>query len=118
MGRALTEHGTTQTLGKIGLHFLLAIVYTCAIAAVVHRLVSWRAIVAGSAVGLLLYLLNVSLVGLAFPQFLGMETRVAFTHVVFGLFAAALYKGMVGKRPGEVPSPSQPHNRPMPMRSR
>lgn len=53
--------------------------------------------------GLGLYLINLAIVTYAAPQFTGSEVRVAFTHIVFGLFAAACYKGIA--RPKDEPEP-------------
>ncbi|HEX5218782.1 MAG TPA: hypothetical protein VFZ59_04385 [Verrucomicrobiae bacterium] len=98
MGRSLSLHGTGLTLGKILLHLALAIAYTFVIATLVKRFHAWRAVVAGGLVGLILYGINLAIVSAAFPQFLGMEGRVAFTHFTFGFIAAALYKGMARPR--------------------
>ena len=103
MGRSLSLHGTGITIGKILLHLTLAIVYTVIIATIVKRFQAWRAVVAGGGAGLILYGVNLAIISLALPQFLGMEGRVAFTHFVFGLISAGLYKGMarpqIAKRP-------------------
>lgn len=98
MGRSLSLHGTGLTVGKILLHLALAIVYACIIATIVKRFQAWRAVVAGGVVGLVLYGVNLGMVSAAFPQFVGMEGRVAFTHFAFGLICAGLYKGMARPR--------------------
>jgi hypothetical protein len=103
MGRALTLEGTGATAISITIHFCLAIIYAGIIAATVKNVLSWRGILLGGGVGLTLYAINFGIVNFAFPQFAGMEGRVAFTHLVFGLFAAALYKGM-SREPEILPS--------------
>lgn len=85
---------TSSNIGNILVHLLLATVYGVIIAAAVKDLLSWRGILMGGLMGLALYALNFLVVHFAFPEFAGKESLVAFTHVVFGLFAAALYKGM------------------------
>lgn len=98
LGRSLSLNGTGLTVGKVFLHLALAIAYTFVIATVVKRFHAWRAVVAGGLVGLVLYGINLAIVSFAFPQFLGLEGRVAFTHFAFGLISAALYKGMARPR--------------------
>ena len=83
MGRSLSLHGTGVTLGKVVLHLALAIAYTFIIAACVKRFHAWRAVVAGGAVGLILYGINLAIVSVTLPQLQGMEGRVAFTHFAF-----------------------------------
>lgn len=79
------------------LQMILALGYTFPIAWATRFVRSWRGILVGGAIGLVLYFVNYGVVRLAWPDFSGSETRVLFTHVVFGMFAAALYKGMTAR---------------------
>jgi hypothetical protein len=105
MGRTIAGNGTVQTFGKVVLQLALALVYALVIALIVKHFRSWRAIVVGGLVGLVLYGLNLAFVTLALPELRGMEARVVFTHFVFGLIAAACYKGMV-RRPESAERPA------------
>jgi hypothetical protein len=99
MGRAVSVNGTFQSAGKVALHLLVSVVYAVIIGEVVKGLRGGWGVVAGAGLGLVLYIGNAALVSLLAPRLTGMEERVIFTHVVFGVMAAALYKGMTRTRP-------------------
>ncbi len=103
MGRTPTEYGIGHSPLTIPLHFAVALVYAFIVAPASKDPRSWRGILIGGAVGLGLYLLNLTIVTALVPVYAGSELRVAFTHIVFGLLAAACYKGMA--RPKDEPEP-------------
>jgi hypothetical protein len=49
-------------------------------------------------VGLVLYLLNFGVVSLCLPGLRGNEVSVIITHVVFGLVAAGVYRGLLRRK--------------------
>jgi len=98
MGRTVASPSVGSTLALIGCHLLLAILYAGIISALVRRFYSWRALVAGGIIGLLLYWANFACIRLAAPHLLGNEARVVFSHAVFGLFAAAAYTGLMTRK--------------------
>ena len=102
MGRTIGSWGTWPPLVVLMLHLGVAVVYTFAIAAIVKNFKSWRGILVGGLVGLALYPLNFAFVAMLIPSLVGGEFRPAFTHLVFGLFAAGAYKGIARRQGQEV----------------
>lgn len=98
MGRTIAQDGSATTTGNILLHLGLSVVYALIISYAVKNLRSWRGILFGAVMGAILYGVNLAVTVIAFPQLQGMESRVVFTHLVFGIFTAALYKGMARTR--------------------
>jgi hypothetical protein len=103
MGRSTEPYGWGGP-GTTALHLGLAVVYSLIIASVVRHFRHWRGVLMGAAVGLGLYLVNFAAVRIFDPEWLGGEIRVAVTHALFGLFTAAIYKGMA-RRPEEKRGP-------------
>lgn len=69
-------------------------------AAVVERMNTGTAVLVGAAFGLGLYVLNFYGMTAAFPWFATARNWVSiFSHVVFGLVAAASYKQLAGPAP-------------------
>jgi len=93
MGRPVPSN---VALGIV-LQMVLAIGYTLLIACAARFVRSWRGIFVGGLVGLVLYFANFGIVQATLPQYSGAEVRVLVTHIVFGMFAAALYKGMTSR---------------------
>lgn len=84
------------------LHLLLSVIYSVVLAFFIHRLDMGRAAVLGAAFGLALYLINFYAFTALFPWFANARNWITiFTHIVFGLVAAAAYKGLQ-KPKGEV----------------
>lgn len=74
-------------------HFALSFLYAAVIGTAIYRLRLVPALVAGSAVAMLLYGLNYAIFhGLAI-QMQSPETRTILVHAAFGLLASATYKG-------------------------
>jgi len=77
-------------------HFAVAIVYGLIILAVVYRLRSWRAILAGVISGLVLYGINFAAFRMFAPQFTGpWEFNVALAHVLFAGITAGVIRGFL-----------------------
>jgi predicted membrane protein len=71
---------------------------------VVASLRQTKAILTGAVIGVILYGLNLGLVMAFWPQFLGDEPLVAFTHAVFGLVAAGAYRGLLRRKSAGSPA--------------
>ncbi len=84
-------------------HLAVSVLYGLVIARVAAGLRQPKAILAGGLTGLVLYGLNFGIVTLSLPALRGNEVGVAFTHLVFGLIAAGAYRGLLPRRPAEVP---------------
>ena len=76
-------------------HLAVSEIYGLMISWFVQRLTKGRAILVGSLIGLVLYLLNLGFVSAFWPSLRGNEGSVVFTHAVFGLIAAASYRGLL-----------------------
>src|ERR1051325_7938775 len=75
-------------------HFVVGISYGLIILATVYRLRSWRAILAGMTVGLVLYGINFAAFRIFAPQFTGpYEFNVALAHVLFAGITAGAIRG-------------------------
>jgi hypothetical protein len=81
------------------MHLMVSIIYGFIISRTVVCLRQFRAIFTGGLVGLLLYALNLLVVSILWPHMRGNEASVAFTHIVFGLLAAAAYRGLLKRKP-------------------
>src|ERR1041385_6572421 len=105
MGRAVSA-GEMPLLLICLLHLAISFMYGLVISRLVTRLTQLRAIIVGGIVGLALYLVNLAVVSIGWPQTLVNEVTVAFTHAVFGLLAAGAYRGLLRRKP--LPQPSLP----------
>lgn len=97
MGRT-SEAESHLNFGRVIIHLLLALLYAIPVALFVRRMRSWRAVLFGGAIGIVLYFLNLAVTGTLRPSFSGNEFRVFVTHLIFGLFSSACYLGMVSRR--------------------
>ncbi len=98
LGRNVPPSAGLPLLIAWAVHLLLSVVYGLAIGRIVAGLKQGWAIVAGGAVGLVLYGLNYVVVSVWFPGLRGREVGVAFTHLVFGLIAAGVYRGLLKRK--------------------
>lgn len=80
------------------IHLCISVLYGLTISAAVSRLTSYRAILIGGFIGLLLYFANWGIVWACWPAWRVDEVPVLFTHVVFGLIAAGAYRGLLRRR--------------------
>ena len=102
MGRDLKPAGAvdgfSSTLTVLA-QLVVAVGYTLIIAAVVSRLRGMWAAALGGVVGLGLYVLNFLVFHfLLTVDWTGTEVPVIVTHVVFGMVAAGIYKGLAARR--------------------
>jgi hypothetical protein len=89
-------------------HFGVAILYSLIILAVVYRLRTWRALLAGVVTGLVLYGVNYLAFRMIAPQFTGpWEFNVGLAHALFGGLAAGMIRGFL--RPPVRVDPDQPN---------
>jgi len=87
-------------------HLAVAVVYGVIISRIVAVLTKSRAIITGGLTGVVLYLLNLLVVSLVWPQLRGNEAPVLITHIVFGLIAAGAYRGLLKRKAmPRVPAP-------------
>ncbi len=104
MGRPMPELGLPIV---ILIHFGLALLYAAILSPIARLGRAWRGLFIGAGVGIVLYVLNRIVVALIAPQLLGAEVRAFVAHCLYGLFTAAIYKGLTRQRP-ERSSP-RPH---------
>ena len=97
IGRTLPPEVTSMIPAWL-IHLMVSIIYGFIISRTVVCLRQFRAIFTGGLIGLLLYGLNLLAVSLLWPQMRGNEASVAFTHIVFGLIAAATYRGLLKRK--------------------
>ena len=98
MGRAVPASAGIPLFVAWLIHLAVSVFYGLLISRVVVNLRQPRAIFAGALTGLLLYVLNLVVVSLCLPGLRQDEVPVIFTHAVFGLIAAAAYRGLLRRR--------------------
>jgi hypothetical protein len=87
------------------LHLVISVACGLAVAETVNRLRHEWAILVGGLVGALFYVVGLGLVSLWWPEWRGGELGVLLANVIFGLVAAAAYRGLLRrKRPESVVS--------------
>jgi len=96
MGR--TSQSSGPDIGRIIIHLAISLMYGIIIAMIIKDMKSWWVIPFGGLIGLVLYFLNLICVKMWISHFAGHEEQVALTHVIFGLFAAAIYGGLTHRR--------------------
>ncbi len=101
MGRPVSSDPTITMLSAAAIpahtaHLAVSIVYALIILAVVYRLRSWRAIVAGIVTALGLYAINFAVFRSFTPEFTGQEEfSVLLAHILFGGIAAGAIRGFL-----------------------
>ena len=98
MGRPLAPGVQAPLIAVCLIHMGVGVLCGLIISRLVTAFTQARAILAGGAVGLLLYLLNLLAISLFWPQMRGNEVSVVFTHLVFGLVAAGAYRGLLKRK--------------------
>lgn len=98
MGRQVPASWGMNAFGVAVIHLALSLAYGLIISLTVIDIRQLRALLVGGAVGLALYGLNLLVVSLWIPGLRTDEVPVALTHLVFGLVAAAAYRGLL-RRP-------------------
>lgn len=98
MGRVIPDMWGLGIFMTVVLHLALSIIYSVLISFAVSHIRQMAAVVAGGVAGLVLYFLNIGIVGLCFPAMRGSEVSVVVTHVVFGLIAAGAYRGLLRRK--------------------
>lgn len=110
MGRVMPDDLMMPILTSKTLHLALSLLYGTVIALVVAKIPRLWAVLTGVAVGFGLYVLNLAVVGAAFPQIRGDEPVVAFAHLFFGGIAGGAYRGLLRRRVTQAPSaPEEGH---------
>ncbi|MCD6049598.1 MAG: hypothetical protein K0Q55_1001 [Verrucomicrobia bacterium] len=98
MGRLPNVEGTGISWGGVAVHLLLAAAYSFIVIPVARLWRVWRGIMVGCLMGLVCYGLNWTLAHFLVPSYEGQEGRVLLTHLLFGLFVTAIYKGLTIER--------------------
>src|SRR5579862_3050052 len=75
-------------------HLLLSEVYALGISWFISNVTQARAVIIGSVIGLMLYLVNLSVVSIFCPDWRTNEAGVLFTHAVFGAIVGGAYRGL------------------------
>jgi hypothetical protein len=79
-------------------HLALAVVYALVICRLIACYRIQRALVMGALGGLVLYVLNLTVVALIWRGTAVNEVPVLFTHIVFALITAGAYRGLLRRR--------------------
>jgi hypothetical protein len=95
MGRTLPPSFAIPLPLSVLFHMGISLIYGLVISRVVTSLRFERAVPAGGASGLVLYLLNFVVVTLFFPPLRYNEVSAAIAHLAFGLIAAGAYRGLL-----------------------
>lgn len=103
LGRVIPSSWELPMSGVVTVQLAISVLYGIVISFAVMHLREFRAVFVGGLVGLGLYLINLAAVSLWVPALRGNEVSVIFTHAVFGLVAAAAYRGLLRRR---VPAPT------------
>jgi hypothetical protein len=98
LGRVIPATWNVPVFGVIVMHLALSLIYGFVISMAVINIRELRAVFTGGLVGLALYLLNLGVVSLLLPGLRGNEVSVIVTHVVFGLVAAGVYRGLLRRK--------------------
>src|SRR3954468_14702296 len=104
IGRVMPDN--VSYLSATILHFALAALYGLVIGAVIGRIRPSLAILTGALVGGVLYLLNLAVVYFVVHWAYGREPAVLIGHILFGAFAAGVYRGLISRR--QVPISVEP----------
>lgn len=99
MGRAMSPESILPLPVTWVLHLALALVYGLVVSVTIANLHIQKAIFIGGLVGLGLYLINLGIVSLAWPEWRGSEGGVILTHLAFGFIAAGAYRGLLRRIP-------------------
>ncbi|HEX4263485.1 MAG TPA: hypothetical protein VH597_04025 [Verrucomicrobiae bacterium] len=98
LGRVIPATWNVPVFGVIAMHLALSLIYGFVISIAVINIRELRAVFTGGLVGLALYLLNLGVVSLVLPGLRGNEVSIIVTHVVFGLVAAGVYRGLLRRK--------------------
>jgi hypothetical protein len=101
MGRALPA-GMRSWIPVWLIHLIISMFYGVLIALGVARLRAFRAVLTGGLIAIILYVFNLLAVSIFLPEMRGNELSALLTHFVFGLLAAASYRGLLRRK--SVPS--------------
>ncbi len=104
LGRIVPATSGVSQLGAIALHLTLSLIYGFIISLTVVNIRELRAVALGGIVGLALYVANYGVVAMWMPSMKGNEISVLVTHVVFGLIAAGVYRGLLRRRVPATPA--------------
>jgi hypothetical protein len=105
-GRVVPAEAGIPLPGVMAIHLAICILYGLIVSRAVARVTQLRAIVSGGIVGLILYALNLGLVALLFPNLLGSELSVIFTHFAIWLIAGGAYRGLLRRTATASPQPN------------
>jgi hypothetical protein len=98
LGRVIPATWNVPIFGVVVMHLVLSLIYGFIVSLVVINIRELRAVFIGGLVGLVLYFLNLGVVSVFLPGLRGNEVSVFVTHVVFGLIAAGVYRGLLRRK--------------------
>ncbi|HWD93372.1 MAG TPA: hypothetical protein VG938_13600 [Verrucomicrobiae bacterium] len=103
LGRVIPATWNVPILGVVIMHLVLSLIYGFIVSLVVINIRELRAVFIGGLVGLVLYFLNLLVVSFCLPELRGNEVSIFVTHVVFGLIAAGVYRGLLRRKVAAEP---------------
>ena len=95
MGRPILHLGV---MGTLTMHIAVALIYALILAWITEKYRGLQAVLVGALVSLPIYLVNYAIISVAFPHLIGGEGRVGAAHLLFSLFAVAVFKGITSQR--------------------
>jgi hypothetical protein len=98
VGRIIPDTWDITLFSSMLMHLGVSLLYGIIISLVVSGIREMRAVLTGGVMGLVLYLANLGIISFFAPTLRGNEATAIFTHVVFGLIAAAAYRGLLRRR--------------------
>jgi hypothetical protein len=104
VGRAVPLSTDYPLLFVWAIHLVVSVIYGLVISWAVASLVQPQAMLVGVLAGTGLYLLNLAVVSICWPELRGNEGGVFFTHLVFGLVASGAYRGLLRRKTFAEPS--------------
>jgi hypothetical protein len=111
MGREMAPRASDAShydFGFMTMHILVSICFALVLACFVHRFRIGKALLCGTAIGVVFYGLNYFICNHLINVSTGTDEATVFaTHIAFALFATGAYKGMVrGRLPIESQEPA------------
>lgn len=103
VGRVVPASWGMPWVVTAALHLGLSLLYGLAVGRAVAHVTQFRAVIAGSVVGVLLYVVNVALISFLSRGWVGNEFSVVFAHIVFGAIAGGAYRGLLRRPPVALP---------------
>jgi hypothetical protein len=108
LGRVVPADWETHWVVAATIHLAISLVYGLIIGRAVAHVTQFRAVIVGSLVGVVLYIVNFLAFSLVARGLIGNEFSVLFAHLVFGAIAGGAYRGLLRREPVAHPPQSSP----------